>query len=184
MCCWAGSSSCLIFQNSHNVLYQKNSFFMCWEDCVIFSLLEPSSYSTRGEWERKKSSWQQQDGVLYIWKSHQLSLSLSLSAAPFPPHISLTALFLFSFPGLFSHVYSLWLSASALLVLQHWILPSKYNVSSDNRRYCHYHIWWSCVQDTYLTSHAVHGSQLSFKIFIICHRSHDNKYGEKKSMNK
>lgn len=59
--------------------------FTWWECCVITSLLQrkPPSPSTlfyrRKEWECA-CVWQWEDGILYIWKSHQLSPLVSLSA--------------------------------------------------------------------------------------------------------
>lgn len=102
----------LICQNFHNLLHHEHRSCLR-ESCVMNSLLQPSSHSTRRKNKRKRACWQRGGGVLYIWKSHQLSLLVSLSAALLPPHRQ-TSLSLLHFFLLFSHVYSVSLFSVSL----------------------------------------------------------------------
>lgn len=84
--------------------------FMFWKLrmlCEDFFDTTPRLFYQRKEW----------GGILYIWKSHQFSLSQSVCCTPSPTssNVPLTALFLCSFPHSFSHIYSVCLSVSGTL---------------------------------------------------------------------
>lgn len=131
-------------------------WFLCYKDPAT----PPQSYSARVQKEREQACWQHGDSTLYIWKPHQLSPLVSLSASFLPPHhqTSLSPLsFLFS-SSVFGSVSSLCLELRVSVIPacfscspQPYILAPIYHDSNSNSVLWQPHCTgWFYVQPAYL----------------------------------